>query len=171
MPDKSSATLSVNALFAERDARRRREQEAEEQLKRKQEEELADFKKRLENFQLTDQHVQIVLDRIKRAFDRGETELLLTSFPSDFCSDSGRSVINAGAPPINKPDKKEQALMPDEPGWLASLPAGARPVYDYWKQNLEAGGFKFSARIVSYVDGKPGDVGLFFSWPKSSMEA
>jgi hypothetical protein len=41
-------------LFAEREARRRHEKEAEEQLKRKKQEELEAFKRRLENFQLTD---------------------------------------------------------------------------------------------------------------------
>ena len=170
MAATTNAPFSVASLFAEREAQRRREQEAGEQLKRKQQEELAEFKKRLDNFQLTDEHVQIVLDRIKRAFERGETELLLTSFPSDFCTDSGRAIINADAPPINKPDRNAQAAQPSEPDWLATLPAGARQVYAYWKNNLESGGFKFSARIVSYVDGKPGDVGLFFSWPKSAMD-
>ena len=36
--------------------------------------------------------------------------------------------------------------------------------------NLKPGGFKFAARIINYPDGKPGDVGLFFSWPKSALE-
>jgi len=170
MAEASGSPFSVAGLFAEREARRRREQEAEEQLKRRQQEELAAFRKRLDNFQLTDDHVQVVLDRVKRAFDRGETELLLTSFPSDFCTDSGRAIINADAPPINKPDKNQRTAQPQEPAWLATLPAGARPVYDFWKHNLESGGFKFSARIVTYVDGKPGDVGLFFSWPKSALD-
>ena len=35
----------------------------------------------------------------------------------------------------------------------------------------EAGGFKFQARIINYPGGKPGDVGLFFAWPKDSLEA
>ena len=71
-------------------------------------------------------------------------------------------------PPINKP--KEQAADA-EPEWLATLPAGARVVHDYWKANLKPGGFKFSARIINYKEGKPGDVGLFFSWPKSAQNA
>ena len=163
MPEAPSPPLSVAALFTEREARRRREKESEAQLKQQRTEELVAFKKRLDDFQLTDDHIQVVLDRIKRAFDRGETELNLTSFPSDFCTDSGRAIINADAPPINKPKTEELK----EPAWLATLPAGARPIYEYWKRNLEPGGFTFSARIVNYKDGKPGDVGLFFSWPKN----
>ena len=52
MMKTSGPALSVAALLAEREAYRLREKEAEEQLKRKQQEELAQFKERLENFQL-----------------------------------------------------------------------------------------------------------------------
>jgi hypothetical protein len=101
MPEAQGPALSVAAMFAERDARHRREREAETQLKRKEEEELAEFRKRLENFQLTDDRVAAVLGRTRRAFDRGETELMLTSFPSQFCTDHGRAVGNPDLPPIN----------------------------------------------------------------------
>ena len=91
MPEASGAALSVSALFAERDARRRHDREAEEQLQQRKEEELAEFKKRLDNFQLTDAIIHSGLDRIKRAFERGETELMISSFPSSFCTDGGRA--------------------------------------------------------------------------------
>ena len=133
--------LSVMNLFAERDAQRRRDQEAVEQLQRKKEEELAAYRQRLENFQLTDAITKSGLDRIRRAFERGETELMISSFPSSFCSDGGRAVINAGAPPINKPTKAELAARSDEPEWLGTLPAGVRQVHEYWKENLKPGGF------------------------------
>ena len=45
---QASEDLSVAALFAERDARRRNEQDAAERLRRRKEEELATFKQRLE---------------------------------------------------------------------------------------------------------------------------
>jgi len=170
MPNASDPALSVASLFAERDARRRRDKEAAEQLERRQDEELSDFRKRLDDFRLTDEIIQSGLDRIRRAFDRGETELMMTSFPSGFCSDGGRAVNNAGEPPINKPSEAELAARPDEPEWLVTLPAGVRQVYQYWKDNLKPGGFQFSVRIISYPGGKPGDVGLFFAWPKSTLE-
>jgi hypothetical protein len=170
MPIVAGQTLTVNALFASRDAERRRDREAAEQLAHRKEEELVGFRKRLSNFQLTDEIIESGLDRIRRAFERGETELMISSFPSTFCTDDGRAVINAGAPPINKPSKEETARQAEEPDWLLTLPAGVHQVYDYWKQNLKPGGFGFSARIINYPDGKPGDVGLFFTWPKSSLE-
>jgi hypothetical protein len=171
MSGESGASLSVTALFAEREARRRRDREAEEQLQRRKEEELADFRRRLDNFELTEATIQSGLDRIRRAFERGETELMIAAFPSNFCTDGGRAIVNAGAPPINKPSKEDLAQRSDEPEWLATLPAGARLVFDYWKVNLKPGGFGFTARIINYPGGMPGDVGLFFAWPKSSLEA
>jgi hypothetical protein len=163
--------LSVTALFAERDARRRRDQEAAEQLQRRREEELAAFRQRLQDFQLTDEAIHAGLNRIKNAFERGETELMVASFPSEFCTDGGRAIANAGAPPINKPTGEELAARTNEPEWLATTPAGVRKVYAYWKSELQPGGFSLSARIISYPGGKPGDVGLFFSWPKSLLES
>ena len=49
-----------------------------------------------------------------------------------------------------------------------TLPSGVHQVYDFWKANLKPGGFGFAARIINYPGGQPGDVGLFFSWPKSA---
>ncbi len=167
----TAPSLSVTAMFAERDARRRRDQEAAEQLQRRQQEELAEYRKRLDNFVLTDDIIRSGLDRIKRAFERGETELMFASFPSTFCTDDGRAVINAAVPPINKPTAEQAAKQAEDPEWVRTMPAGVKTVYEYWKLNLKPGGFRFSARIVNYPGGKPGDVGLFFSWPKSELEA
>jgi hypothetical protein len=170
MPAGTSPALSVPALFAEREARHQRDREGEEQLKQRKEEELAEFKKRLDDFQLTDEVKHSGLDRIRRAFEHGETELMITSFPSMFCTDGGRAIINAGEPPINKPTSKEPARLEGEPDWLTTLPAGVTQVYSFWKEELKPGGFRFSARIINFPGGKPGDVGLFFSWPKDSTE-
>jgi len=163
MSAEAKSALSIHSLFADRDALRRREKEQEEQLKQRQQEELTVFRKRLETFEVTDENRQNAIERIKRAFERGETELMLISFPSSFCTDDG-------APPINKPNPKEQLLAPAEPAWVATMPAGVRKVYDFWKRELQPGGFKFSARIVDYPGGMPGNVGLFLSWPKSAMD-
>ena len=144
MPEASGAALSVSALFAERDARRRHDREAEELLQQRKEEELAEFRKRLDNFQLTDEIIHSGLDRIKRAFERGETELMLSSFPSSFCTDGGRAIINAGVPPINKPSKEELARRRTNPtGWRRCRPGFVR-CYEFWKTQPEAGGFKFA---------------------------
>ena len=166
MSGNQTLELSVAELTAERDARREREQESERQLKQKEQERLADYKKRLDAYQVTDANRQAILDKIKRAFEQGETEVMFVSFPSSFCTDSGRAIANAGEPPITAP-AGGNGEAEHEPDWLATLPAGLRPVYSMWKQHLKPGGFGFGARIINFPDGKPGDVGLFFTWAKS----
>jgi hypothetical protein len=168
---QASKDLSVAALFAEREARRRHDQQAAEQLTRRKEEELATFKQRLENTHLVDEMIPTQLERIKHAFERGESELMVASFPCDFCTDAGRAVINAGEPPINKPTKQEEARHAEEPDWLLTMPAGIRRAHEYWKQHLKPGGFGFAARVTNYPGGKPGDIGIFITWPKSASEA
>ena len=170
MPE-TSEDLSVAALFAEREARRRSEQEAAERFQRRKEEELAAYKQRLENTHLVDEMIPGQLERLKRAFDHGESELMVASFPCDFCTDGGRAVINAGEPPINKPAKEEAARQAEQPDWLLTMPAGIRTAHEYWKKHLKAGGFGFAARVISYPGGRPGDIGVFITWPKSPAEA
>ena len=82
---------------------------------------------------------------------------------------AGRSSTPARRRSTSRPS--EAAAQADEPEWLATLPAGVHQVYEFWKTNLKPGGFGFSARIINYPGGMPGDVGLFFSWPKSALEA
>ncbi len=161
MPTDFAPPLSVRSLFAERAALRAREAEQEQQLQRREEEEIAAFRKRLETFKVEPANIAAVTARIRRAFERGETELMLTSFPSSFCSDDGRAVNN---PPLNAPRPDE------EPAWLGTMPAGVREVYGYWRRELAPGGFTFTARIINFPGGMPGDVGLFFAWPKSLDE-
>jgi hypothetical protein len=71
---------------------------------------------------------------------------------------------------LNKPD--DTASSADHaPDWVATLPTGLRPVYDLWQASLKPGGFGFDARIINYPGGMPGDVGLFFTWPKNEVGA
>jgi len=162
--------LTVAALFAEKDERQARERAAQAKLERKKEEELSNWKSRLDAFQVDEQHKRTIVERIKAAFERGESEIMLTSFPSSFCTDGGRAVANADRPPIIPPTAEELKHGRAEPEWLATLPAGAGPVYKFWEEDLKPGGFRFSARIINFPDGKLGDVGLFFSWPKNALE-
>ena len=170
MQDVPIQPLSVAELFAERDARRHHENEVEAHLRRKKQEELDEFKKRLDTFVVTEVYAKMLIQRIKRAFEQNETELMFASFPSSFCTDGGRAIANAESPPINKPAKEEKAKNA-EPEWLGTLPKGAQPIFEYWNTSLRPGGFGFFARIINYPNGMPGDVGLFISWPRSSLEA
>ncbi len=171
MPNVSGPTLSVNALFAERDARRRRDKEARNNCSGARRRSLPSSGSVSTISSLTDAIIQSGLDRIKRAFERGETELMISSFPSSFCTDGGRAIINAGAPPINKPSKEELAAQADEPEWLETLPAGVHQVYDYWKEQPEARRLRFLALASSTTPtGCRATSACSSSWPKSTLE-
>jgi hypothetical protein len=161
MSDSPIKPPALGALRTALEMRRQREAEAEKELKRKADEQQSDLRRRLENFEVTDADRQMINEKIKQAFERNEKELMFASFPSEICTDGGRAIINAHEPPLN-PRPKEQ--KDNEPDWVATLPMGFRRVYEDWKEHLKPAGYDFSARIVSYPDGKPGDVGLFFSW-------
>ena len=85
-------------------------------------------------------------DRAEAAARRGDKEFLLHRFSSDLCSDGGR-MINAA-----------------ESGWETTLRGEPAEVVERWRYELKPKGFRLVARIVSYVDGVLGDVGLFLSW-------
>lgn len=100
---------------------------------------------------LVDAHVnaqiwQDMLDHARLAASDGETEYLLLRFPSDLCTDGGRRIDVA------------------EEGWEETLRGEAADLYDRWRKELKPQGFGLSARIVSYVDGIIGDIGLFLTW-------
>ena len=100
---------------------------------------------------LLDKHVSDALWRellahAEQAARAGEKEFLLLRFPSDLCGDGGRKI-----------DVAEQ-------GWEDTLRGEAAELYHRWRKDLKPRGFGLSARIVSYVEGMLGDIGLFLTW-------
>jgi hypothetical protein len=87
--------------------------------------------------------------RIRRAFEAGERELMLVKFPSVICEDGGRRINN------------------HLDGWQDTLPGVFRKIHHWWETELQPGGFTFTARVIDYPGGMPGDVGIFIGWPES----
>jgi hypothetical protein len=140
--------LNVKDLFAAKAAaaaRRRAEAEAAEAQKAS---ELAAFSEKVQTYQITEEDRERAMTRIRRAFEAGERELMLVKFPSVLCEDGGRRINN------------------HLEGWQDTLPGAFRDVYRWWENKLKPGGFGFAARVISYPDGMPGDVGIFITWPK-----
>ncbi len=118
---------------------------------KEREQKAAELERRRQVKALVDIHVnehlwREMLDHAKLAASSGETEYLLLQFPSDLCTDGGRKIDVA------------------EPGWEETLRGEAADLYDRWRKELKPQGFGLSARIVSYVDGIIGDIGLFMTW-------
>lgn len=84
--------------------------------------------------------------RVKATAEGGNNELLIGRFPSELCTDHGR------------------AINMSEENWPDTLIGLPRQGYLVWKEKLQPLGYKFSAQIVDWPDGVPGDVGLYLSW-------
>jgi hypothetical protein len=83
---------------------------------------------------------------VRRAAERGEKEIQVMRFSSEFCSDDGRAINNF------------------EPNWPETLTGFAKEAYEAWDQNLRPLGFKLRAQILDYPGGMPGDVGRILYW-------
>ncbi len=140
--------LSLEDLIAQREKRRARERAEAEEAQARKAEEARRFAEAFNAYRLTDADRDAIMRRIARAFEAGEKELMLFAFPSELCPDGGRHINNA------------------LPGWEATLPGAAQEVFVFWRDDLQRRGFRFGARIISYPGGMPGEVGVFFSWPK-----
>ena len=104
---------------------------------------------RFETRRLTDADCRDILSKVKAAFESGQREMMLVSFPSDFSTDGGRRINNS------------------LPGWQDTLPTGAQRFLKFWRNALQPGGFGLGAQIPNFPGGVLGDVGLFVTWPQS----
>jgi hypothetical protein len=147
--DQHKPVMSIKDLFtAKAAAAERRRAEAEEAAAHKKAE-LEAFSQRVQTYEITDEDRERAMMRIRRAFEAGERELMLIKFPSVLCEDGGRRINN------------------HLDGWQDTLPGVFRKIYQWWERDLAPGGFTFSARVIDFPGGMPGDVGLFIGWPQS----
>jgi hypothetical protein len=147
--DQRKPAISIKDLFAAKaDAAARRRAEAEEAAALKKAE-LEAFSERVRTYEITEEDRERALMRIRRAFEAGERELMLVKFPSLLCEDGGRRINN------------------HLEGWQDTLPGVFHKIYQWWETDLAPGGLTFSARVIDFPGGMPGDVGLFIGWPQS----
>jgi hypothetical protein len=83
---------------------------------------------------------------VRAAAERGEREVMVLRFSSEFCTDGGRAINNF------------------EPDWPQSLTGFAQRAYEFWQKELEPKGYKLRAQIMDFPGGMPGDVGIFLRW-------
>ncbi len=147
--DRHAPTMSIKDLFAAKAAAaERRRAEAEEAAAYKKAE-LEAFSNRVQTYEITEEDRERAMLRIRRAFEAGERELMLVKFPSLLCADGARRINN------------------HLEGWQDTLPGVFHKIYLWWEKELAPGGFTFSARVIDFPGGMPGDVGLFIGWPQS----
>ena len=128
-----------------------RQQQARAAAEKKHTEEAQAAKKALlkqleKPVQITEQQVANALSRFRNAAAAGQSELVVFSFPSRLCPDRGRMINNALE------------------GWQETLVGTPRSIYEAWQRYLKDEGYRFGARVLDYVDGMPGEIGLVISW-------
>ena len=90
--------------------------------------------------------LQTVLAAMRHAAERGEHRYLALRFPSEVCTDGGRSINSA------------------QPGWGTTLRGEAADLFHFWEEKLHPLGFGLNAEVLDFPGGKPGDIGLTFNW-------
>ena len=87
-----------------------------------------------------------VVAAMRRAAEKGEHRYLALRFPSELCTDGGRSINSA------------------QPGWGTTLRGEAADLFRFWEEKLHPLGFGLNAEVLDFPGGMPGDIGLTFNW-------
>lgn len=93
-----------------------------------------------------DQERAVIRRLVMKAAADGKYEAMIYSFPSSFCTDSGRAINNS------------------LPGWQQTLQGKAKELYDLFEQAARPQGYGLKAAIINFPNGMPGDVGFFLTW-------
>ena len=93
-----------------------------------------------------EQLLQLIMQLVDRAAERGQSEVQVYRFPNSLCSDRGRRINNS------------------EPDWDQTLEGRPRAGYEFWRDHLRPLGFHLRAQVLDYPGGMPGDIGFFLTW-------
>ena len=139
--------FSAQALQQYMSQRRRAEQAHEsarrEELKKAEAEQI---KSLMEPVHIDEERLANFMRRVRHAAEQGEHQILILRFPSAMCRDSGRAINNS------------------LPGWEETLVGVPQQLLEVWHEHLKPLGFRFSAEVLDYPEGMPGDIGLFCRW-------
>ena len=136
-PDELRRITDEKEMAKAREAleKKRKADEAQEQVR--------------EAFMTQDVHPEVferVSRVVKSAAERGEREVLVVRFPSEYCTDGGRAINSF------------------EPDWPKTLTGFAKRAFEFWQKELQPQGYKVRAQIMDFPGGMPGEVGLFLRW-------
>lgn len=99
------------------------------------------------------EHMKRAAAVIDRAVVNGQTEVLVTRFPHELCTDGGR------------------AINQSERGWENTLTGQPKELYGFWDRHLRPLGYRLRVQILDYPGGIPGDIGATLCWDDQSLSA
>ncbi|QRM56685.1 hypothetical protein [Sinorhizobium sp. BG8] len=120
--------------------------EKEDKVKDVRQKELAKFADDFFRKHVGEEERAMINNVVRRAVADGKLEAMVYSFPSDFCTDSGRAINNA------------------DPDWPQTLQGKAKELYDRFKEVAQPQGYKLKAMVINFPGGVPGDIGFFLNW-------
>ena len=113
---------------------------------RKADEEANELRQAFMHAELRPNVMELLNTAVRRTAEQNRNELMVMSFPSEYCTDGGRRINNLDA------------------SWPESLQGRAKRGYEFYEENLKALGYKVSAKVLDYPGGMPGNIGLFLKW-------
>lgn len=122
------------------------EMERDEKIRARAAKKHAEFIEDFFRKQLGDHERDAIRRLVMKAAADGKVEALIYSFPSEFCTDSGRAINS------NNPD------------WPSTLQGKAKELYDLFEKVARPQGYSLSAAVINFPEGMPGDIGFFLNW-------
>jgi hypothetical protein len=120
--------------------------EREQKRKEAEQKKLADFATAFLTQHVTEAEVAMVRRLVMNAAADGKTEVMVYSFPSELCSDSGR------------------AINSNDPRWPETLQGKAKEFYERYQELGKPQGYRLKAMVIDFPGGMPGDIGFFLNW-------
>ncbi|ANM08558.1 MULTISPECIES: hypothetical protein [unclassified Rhizobium] len=148
----SPETATPHPMTSAEDLRKRAlelqlvEMERSEKIKAREAKKHAEFVEDFFRKQIGEAERAVIKRLVMKAAADGKYEALIYSFPSTFCTDSGRAINN------------------NLPGWQKTLQGKAKEILELFEQVAKPQGYGLKAMIINFPDGMPGDVGFFLTW-------
>lgn len=140
-PIESAADLRKRALELQL-----REMERQNKIKTSEAQKHAEFVEDFFSKHIGDNERAIIKRVVMAAAADGKLEAMVYSFPSSFCTDSGRAINNGLK------------------GWQDTLQGRAKEVYELFDIVARPRGYTLKALVINFPDGMPGDIGFFLGW-------
>ena len=122
------------------------EMERNEKIRAREAKKHAEFVEDFLRKQIGETERAVIKRLVTKAAADGKYEALIYSFPSTFCTDSGRAINN------------------NLPGWQKTLQGNAKALLELFEEVAKPQGYGLKAMIINFPDGMPGDVGFFLTW-------
>lgn len=146
MSENDKGIVSADDLRKQILERQLADMEREDKQRDQKKDELTKFADDFFHKHVGEQERVIIRNIVSRAVKDGKMEALVYTFPSDFCTDSGRAINNA------------------DPDWPNTLQGKAKELYDRFKEVAQPQGYRLKAMVISFPGGVPGDIGFYLNW-------